>query len=136
MPTADIVIFTIRAQRLHVLLIKRGTEPYCGKLALPGGFVRPGESLEDTAKRELAEETGLDSSSIPLQQVHTYSHPERDPRGRIVTTAFLAIASNLPEVAGATDAYRADSDIRKSVNRTHSDVWFHLGIARRNLLKL
>jgi ADP-ribose pyrophosphatase YjhB (NUDIX family) len=108
LPTADIVIFTIRARRLRVLLIKRGTEPYRGRLALPGGFVRPGESLEDTAKRELAEETGLDGSSIPLQQLHTYSHPERDPRGRIVTTAFLAIAPNLPEVAGATDAYRAD----------------------------
>jgi ADP-ribose pyrophosphatase YjhB (NUDIX family) len=108
LPTADIVIFTIRAQWLHVLLIKRGTEPYCGKLALPGGFVRPGESLEDTAKRELGEETGLDASSIPLRQMHTYSHPERDPRGRIVTTAFLAIAPNLPEAAGGTDAHRAD----------------------------
>ncbi|GGP41996.1 hypothetical protein GCM10010185_11600 [Saccharothrix coeruleofusca] len=108
LPTADIVIFTIRDWRLHVLLIKRGTEPYRGKLALPGGFIRPGESLEDTAKRELAEETGLDSSSIPLQQIHTYSHPERDPRGRIITTAFLAIAPNLPEVMGATDAHRAD----------------------------
>ena len=108
LPTADIVIFTIRAERLHVLLIKRGTKPYRGKLALPGGFVRPGESLEDTAKRELGEETGLDASRIPLRQVHTYSQPERDPRGRIVTTAFLAIAPNLPEAAGGTDAYRAD----------------------------
>nr|WP_037342542.1 NUDIX domain-containing protein [Amycolatopsis sp. MJM2582] len=108
LPTADIVIFTIRAERLHVLLIKRGTEPYRGKLALPGGFVRPGESLEDTAKRELVEETGLDAFRIPLQQVHTYSQPERDPRGRIVTTAFLAIAPNLPEAAGGTDAYHAD----------------------------
>lgn len=101
LPTADIVIFTIRAQLLHVLLVKRGTNPYRGNLALPGGFVRPGESLEDTARRELGEETGLDSSSIPFQQVHTYSHPERDPRGRIVTTAFLAIAPNLPQAVGA-----------------------------------
>lgn len=108
LPTADLVIFTIRAQRLHILLIKRGTEPFRGKLALPGGFVRPGESLEDTAKRELSEETGLDSSRILLQQVHTYSRPERDPRGRVVTTAFLAIAPNLPQAAGGTDAYRAD----------------------------
>lgn len=107
LPTADIVIFTLRSQRLHVLLIKRGNEPYRRKLALPGGFVRPGESLEDTAKRELVEETGLDGSAIPLQQVHTYSHPDRDPRGRIVTTAFLAIAPNLPEAAGGTDAHRA-----------------------------
>lgn len=54
LPTADIVIFTIRAQLLHVLLVKRGTNPYRGNLALPGGFVRPGESLEDTAKRSSA----------------------------------------------------------------------------------
>lgn len=108
LPTADIVIFTIRRQRLHVLLVMRGTEPYRGKLALPGGFVRPGESLEDTAMRELREETGLDGSRILLQQVHTYSHPGRDPRGRVVTTAFLAIAPNLPQAVAGTDAYRAD----------------------------
>ncbi len=110
LPTADLVILTIRQQRLNVLLVKRGKkdEPYFGWLALPGGFVRPGESLEDTAKRELAEETGLDGSKLPLQQVRTYSLPDRDPRGRIVTTAFLAIAPNLPEVTGGTDASRAD----------------------------
>ncbi|WP_439677120.1 NUDIX hydrolase [Embleya sp. MST-111070] len=108
LPTADIVIFTIRSGRLHVLLIRRATDPFSGQLALPGGFVRPGESLEDTAMRELMEETGLDGSGIPFQQLHTYSHPRRDPRGRISSTAFLAIAPNLPEVTGATDAYRAD----------------------------
>jgi ADP-ribose pyrophosphatase YjhB (NUDIX family) len=108
LPTADIVIFTIRGGRLHVLLIKRRTAPHKGKSALPGGFVRPGESLEDTAKRELAEETGLSGSNVILQQIHTYSRPERDPRGRIITTAFLAIAPDLPEVAAGTDAERAD----------------------------
>ena len=108
LPAADIVIFTIREQRLHVLLVKRGTAPHRGRLALPGGSVRPGESLEDTAKRELREETGLDGSRILLQQVQTYSNPDRDPRGRVVTTAFLAIAPNLPQATGGTDAYRAD----------------------------
>jgi ADP-ribose pyrophosphatase YjhB (NUDIX family) len=108
LPTADIVIFTIRSKVLHVLLIKRAKVPFRGRLALPGGFIRPGESLEDTAKRELFEETGLDASRIPLQQVHTYSQPDRDPRGRVLTTAFLAIAPDLPEAQGGTDAARAD----------------------------
>lgn len=108
LPTADLVILTIRAQRLHVLLIVRGKDPYKGMLALPGGFVRPGEALEDTARRELAEETGLNDPDLMLQQGRTYSSPDRDPRGRIITTAFLAIAPNLGEVTGGTDASRAD----------------------------
>lgn len=108
LPTADIVIFTIRAQQLCVLLIKRGTQPYRGRLALPGGFIRPGESLEDTATRELREETGMHGPRILLQQFSTYSEPKRDPRGRVITTAFLAIAPNLPKAVGGTDAYRAD----------------------------
>lgn len=107
-PAADIVIFTIRDERLNVLLVSRGKDPYDGKLALPGGFVRPGESLEDTARRELKEETGLNDSRIRLEQLHTYSHPRRDPRGRIISTAFLAITPNLPEVTGASDAREAD----------------------------
>lgn len=136
LPAADIVIFTIRSGRLHVLLIKRGTRPFRGKLALPGGFVRPGESLEDTAMRELEEETGLDASSISLRQLHTYSHPERDPRGRIVTTAFLAIAPNLPEVTGATDAYRADwVEVEESLWSRDGSLAFDHGLILQNGLE-
>lgn len=135
-PTADIVIFTIRSGLLHVLLVKRGTEPFPGRLALPGGFVRPGESLEDTAMRELKEETGLDGSSIPLPQLHTYSQPRRDPRGRIITTAFLAIAPNLPEVAGATDAYRADwVEVEQSLWRRGGRLAFDHGVILQNGLE-
>lgn len=108
MQAADIVIFTIREERLHVLLVRRGKEPYRRMHAIPSGFMRPGESLEHTARRELKEETGLDVSGIRLRRLRTYSDPERDPRGRVVSTVFLAILPNLPEVTGATDAYRAD----------------------------
>lgn len=127
LPTADIVIFTIRADQLCALLIKRGKEPYRGKSALPGGFVRPGESLEDTARRELQEETNLKGSFL-LQQVHTFSHPERDPRGRVVTTAFLAIAPDLSEVRGASDADRADwVEVDESMWRDPSRLAFDHG---------
>ncbi|WP_353068005.1 NUDIX hydrolase [Amycolatopsis sp. DG1A-15b] len=107
LPAVDIVILTIRSGELCVLLIKRGKEPYRGKSALPGGFLRPGESLEKAASRELQEETNLNGSFL-LKQVHTFSKPERDPRGRIVSTAFLAIAAGLSDVQGASDAARAD----------------------------
>jgi len=106
--TADLAILTIRMGQLNVLLVRRGTNPFRGMLALPGGFVRPGESLEDTAHRELVEETGLVGSTLPLRQLVTYSTPDRDPRGRVVTTVFLAVASDLPEPTAGTDARSAD----------------------------
>jgi len=107
LPTADIVILTIRAGQFCVLLIRRDKTPYRGMSALPGGFMRPGESLEMAAIRELKEETNLKGKFV-LRQVHTFSDPVRDPRGRIVSTAFLAIAADLSEVHGASDAAHAD----------------------------
>jgi ADP-ribose pyrophosphatase YjhB (NUDIX family) len=106
--SADLVVLTLREGLLHVLMVGRGTEPFRGMLALPGGFLRPGESLEDTAHRELEEETGLVGSALPLRQLATYSEPDRDPRGRVVTTAFLAVASDLPEPTAGSDARNAD----------------------------
>jgi len=73
---------------LEVLLIRRAGHPFIGKWALPGGFAEPGESLDETAARELQEETGL--AGIPLQQLRTFSKPGRDPRGWTVTGAYLA----------------------------------------------
>ncbi|MFI8168286.1 NUDIX hydrolase [Streptomyces sp. NPDC085931] len=107
--TADLAVFTLRDGDLHVLLVERGQEPYAGQQALPGGFVRPDESAETAARRELAEETGLsDVSGLHLEQVRTYSEPGRDPRMRVVSVAFAALLPDAPEAHGGSDAARAD----------------------------
>lgn len=101
----DLVILTLRDSRLHVLLVERGVEPYQGAQALPGGFLQhSGESLVAAAYRELAEEADLDVETLRLEQLGVYDDPERDPRGRVVSVAFLAIAPRLPEPTAGTDA--------------------------------
>jgi len=101
--TVDIAIFTIRANRLHILLIQRGAEPFEGCWALPGGFVGMDESLDDAAYRELHEETGLILHH--LEQFHTYGAPDRDPRGRVVSVAYYALVA-----AEETQILRPGSD--------------------------
>ncbi|MFD9741538.1 NUDIX domain-containing protein [Umezawaea sp. NPDC059074] len=106
--TADLVILTIRDGELSVLLVERANDPFAGELALPGGFLRGRESLLDTARRELAEETGLDPSTFHLDQVGVYSAPDRDPRDpRVITCAYLAIAPDLPMPTAGSDARAA-----------------------------
>ena len=87
--TADIVIFTLRERRLHVLLIQRGEAPEPGKWAIPGGFLRENESPEEAARRELTEETGVEAAL--LEQFRAYGAPGRDPRGWVITIAYTAL---------------------------------------------
>jgi 8-oxo-dGTP diphosphatase len=87
--TTDIVVFTIRDDRLEILLIERGNPPFQGKWALPGGLVEENEDLDVCARRELEEETEV--TGVSLEQLHTFGKPDRDPRGRLVTTAYYTL---------------------------------------------
>lgn len=104
--TVDCVVFGFDEGDLKVLLIQRDLEPFAGRWALPGGFVRGEESLEEAARRELAEETGL--REIFLEQLCTFGSPDRDPRERVVSVAYyalVALAGHRPRAA--TDARQA-----------------------------
>ncbi|MCD4783078.1 MAG: NUDIX hydrolase [Candidatus Eremiobacteraeota bacterium] len=90
--TVDIVIFTIQHEKLCVLLIKRKYPPYKGKWAIPGGFVKYKEPLEDAAIRELEEETGV--KEVYIEQLYTFGEPRRDPRKRVITVAYFALISS------------------------------------------
>ena len=101
--TADIALFTVREKALQVLLIRRKEWPFAGQWALPGGFVRPAETLESAARRELAEETGV--SEVFLEQLRAFGDPGRDPRTWVITVAYTAlISSDRLVVQADTDA--------------------------------
>ncbi len=102
--TTDCVIFGFDGNKLRVLLVKRGIEPYKGRWAFPGGFIKMDESAEDGALRELQEETGLTGAFI--RQFHTFSDPNRDPRERVITIAYYALV-RMKEVIGGDDADEA-----------------------------
>lgn len=115
--TADIVAFKIRTEtgdtyrhnkksNLSLLLVRRGEHPYKGSWALPGGFLRKDETVEECAFREIKEETNV--APISLMPVGVYSSPDRDPRGRIISNAYISIISDFEdEIAGGTDAQEA-----------------------------
>jgi 8-oxo-dGTP diphosphatase len=103
--TADCVVITKETEP-KVLLIQRGIDPYKGCWAFPGGFMNMDETTEECAIRELEEETGLKLSTI--HQIGAYSKVDRDPRGRTITVAYLAIIDAPVEVAGQDDAAKAE----------------------------
>jgi 8-oxo-dGTP diphosphatase len=104
--TVDVVILTMSEGLLHALLVCRGEAPFEGMWAIPGGFKRPTETLDEAARRELREETGVDAASL-LTQFGAYGDPERDPRMNVVTVAYLAVLRDVKGVAGGSDAAAA-----------------------------
>jgi 8-oxo-dGTP diphosphatase len=101
--TTDICLFTVVEDDLKILLIRRGAEPFKGSWALPGGFLKETETLDECAARELQEETGVRGAH--LEAFATFSEPKRDPRYRVVTAAYLALVPEADHIlAAGTDA--------------------------------
>lgn len=101
--TVDCVVFGLDEDELEVMLIRRGLEPFAGRWALPGGFVRLDETLDEAARRELEEETGL--RKVYLEQLYTFGAVDRDPRERVVTVAYYALVKlSDHKIRAATDA--------------------------------
>ena len=110
--TADIAVFSIIEGALNVALIERAGEPFKGSWALPGGFVGMDEDLADGARRELAEEAGVmpdQLDGLPFLQIGAYGRPDRDPRERVITVAFLTLVPmDRVQLVASTDAAKAE----------------------------
>lgn len=129
--TADIVIFSVFGDekkckelsepKLKVLLIKRGRPPFKDMYALPGGFVNSDESVDDAARRELQEETGIDCSC--LEQVRTFSEPGRDPRRWVITCSYLALIDASKYAVRAGDDAKEAEWFEVSLKRNHEQLW-------------
>jgi 8-oxo-dGTP diphosphatase len=103
--STDVVIFTLRDDDLCALLVKRGSPPHAGKWAIPGGFVQRNEPLERAARRKLEEETGV--RDVYMEQLYTFGDPKRDPRGWVITIAYLALVPSPLAVRAGSGAAAA-----------------------------
>ncbi len=140
--TADIAVFIVEQERLRLLLVKRGGHPYLGCWALPGGFAKKDESVDETAARELEEETGL--AGLPLAQVGLFSKPGRDPRMWVASEAFVSVIppERIQETRAGDDAADArwfDVERRQENNRitllfSSGDVSFQAELQRKAAL--
>jgi 8-oxo-dGTP diphosphatase len=137
--TVDVVLLTVHGGRLSVLLVERDTHPFRGALALPGGFVRPDENLDEAAVRRLEHETGVRRDTAHVEQLGAYGSPGRDPRMRVVSVAYLVFAPDLPppvpgrgtrsvawrpveQVDGATLAFDHDQVLASGVERARAKL--------------
>ena len=128
--TVDVVILTMVDGMLQVLLVRRGQEPFEGMWAVPGGFKRPDETLDDAARRELCEETGVDVPSL-LTQFGAYGDPERDPRMNVVTVAYVAVLRDVGAIVAGTDAADAALVAASDILEQRIELAFdHLPIVR------
>lgn len=121
----DLAVLTVRDDALNILLVERGTPPWHGSLALPGGFLDDNrEDLDAAAERELTEETGLTLDRAHLEQLRTYGSPNRDPRRRVVTVCYLAFVPDLPIPEAGGDARAAAWTPVKSVLDGRTELAF------------
>lgn len=129
--TVDCVVFGFDEGELKVLLIERGLPPFKGRWALPGGFVRVDETLDEAARRELAEEAGL--NEVFLEQLYTFGTVDRDPRERVVSVAYYALVKlSEHQAKAATDAANAEWFPVSKVPKLafdHADI-LAMGLAR------
>lgn len=105
--TVDLVVLTIVDDALSALVVRRGESPHTDRWALPGGFVRPDEDLDAAALRELVEETGLRGERLHLEQLASYGAPQRDPRMRVITVAYLCLTPDPVSPTAGGDAAAA-----------------------------
>lgn len=130
--TVDCVVLGLDEEDLKILLIQRDSRPFAGRWALPGGFVDPGETPEQSARRELREETGL--SNIFLEQLFTFGKPRRDPRGWVVSVAHYALVNIAKHPVQAADDARGAGWF--SVSRPPRLAFDHAEILRTALERL